>query len=185
MHISVGCLLIQYNERLCLLSAKWPTRRIMQHHQEMAQCWVWRQGQHVLWYLFSFRFNRYARVTALCPRGAADLLAQVTCYMSDIVQVTGFVIRKLYCECFIGQGAISWFGYCHFSVCFSSKGESILHSPPLISYIKQNYGHDQKAERRPISSSWAEMGGSGAVSSLDRICNQAEPPLILLLCPRT
>ncbi len=50
------------------LSAKWPTLRIMQHHQEMAQCWVCRQGQHVRWYLFTFTFNRYTQACMLPER---------------------------------------------------------------------------------------------------------------------
>lgn len=76
------------------LSAKWPTVRIMQHHQEMAQCWVCRQGQRVQRYLFTFRCNWYTQAATMAERQLTCCYALrqiLSTVMSDTV-----LVRKLY-----------------------------------------------------------------------------------------
>lgn len=77
MH-SFGLLLTQYNDCLCLYQQRDPLRGLCNIIRRWlnVECAAG-QGQHVLLYLFTFRFNRYTEPPC-CPRGAADLLALLT-----------------------------------------------------------------------------------------------------------
>lgn len=90
------------------LSAKWPTVRIMQHHQEMGQCWVCRQAQLVLRYLFTFRCNRYIQASETCS-WTAQILRTVT---SDIALVARVYLDLLGNVCY--KCLISHFSHCSF-----------------------------------------------------------------------
>lgn len=69
------------------------TLRIMQHYQEMAHCWVYEEGQHVLLYQVTFRFHQYITGT--------DLLAFIS---------ASTVMVNPYCRCFMGKNVIYWSG---------------------------------------------------------------------------
>lgn len=92
------------------------------------------------------------------------------------------VIGDLYCDCFIG-----WFSYCRhfytFLFVFLPKRVH-LHKPRLIFDMKQNYGVN-RMQRSILSHPHGQWWEAVELWALDRICSQAEPPLILLLCPCT